>query len=126
MKPEKRAVADIIVDMQAHFSLLLSACFLWGILDPTHEQGQGHRHHHHHDGNTVTKMLARLGLGPEGAAAGDAMDGGGGSGGDGGDASSEAVESSFEQLPRCWGYEKDCVKDDRLFVPVCDGPASPW
>ncbi|KAL5484492.1 hypothetical protein EMCRGX_G021003 [Ephydatia muelleri] len=26
----------------------------------------------------------------------------------------------------CWGYERNCAKDQRLFVPHCDEPPSPW
>ena len=26
----------------------------------------------------------------------------------------------------CWGYEKDCSEDKRLFVPRCDEPPKPW
>ena len=26
----------------------------------------------------------------------------------------------------CWGYEKRCSKEKRLFVPQCEGPAKPW
>ncbi len=25
----------------------------------------------------------------------------------------------------CWGYEKKCSKERRLFVPHCEGPAKP-
>ena len=74
-----------------------------------------------HDGGTVTAMLARLGLGPG--------------------AASEGCEDGEEDVPclrgvgpeveevakdLCWGYEKDCSKDKRLFVPTCSGSATPW
>ena len=26
----------------------------------------------------------------------------------------------------CWGYEKRCKKENRLFVPRCEGPHRPW
>ena len=26
----------------------------------------------------------------------------------------------------CWGYEKDCKKENRLSVPQCQGPSRPW
>lgn len=26
----------------------------------------------------------------------------------------------------CWGYEKGCTEENRLFVPHCDEPANPW
>lgn len=26
----------------------------------------------------------------------------------------------------CWGYEKDCSEETRLFIPQCDEPPKPW
>ena len=26
----------------------------------------------------------------------------------------------------CWGYEKGCTEELRLFVPHCDDPPKPW
>ena len=26
----------------------------------------------------------------------------------------------------CWGYERDCTKEKRLFVPLCHEPPRPW
>ena len=26
----------------------------------------------------------------------------------------------------CWGYEKGCSEETRLFVPHCDEPPEPW
>ena len=26
----------------------------------------------------------------------------------------------------CWGYEKDCRKENRLFLPQCQSPPKPW
>ena len=26
----------------------------------------------------------------------------------------------------CWGYERGCTEERRLFVPTCDEPANPW
>lgn len=87
----------------------------------------------HHDGRTVTLMLAKMGEGPLGSR----------------QSTSEAVDDAeidcehqescngrktvnltaegadfVENL--CWGYEKDCMKKDRLFVPHCNEPPKPW
>lgn len=87
---------------------MLAACFAWGIL--------GSRSQEHHDGSTVTEMLARLGLGP------------GASGCGGGGEECSMAERSSEELSNemCWGYEKDCSKENRLFVPECGGSPRPW
>jgi protein O-GlcNAc transferase len=34
--------------------------------------------------------------------------------------------SNISDFTICWGYEKGCTKEDRLFLPYCDGPPSPW
>ncbi len=34
--------------------------------------------------------------------------------------------SHYVQAELCWGYEKDCTNERRLFVPHCEGPAQPW
>lgn len=93
------------------FASLLAACFALEIL------GSPPRAQVHHDGSTVTEMLARLGLGP----------GASGSGCGAGEECSMAQRSS-EELPNetCWGYEKDCSKENRLFVPKCGGSPRPW
>lgn len=31
-----------------------------------------------------------------------------------------------EENGLCWGYEKGCTEEKRLFVPYCDEPANPW
>ena len=40
----------------------------------------------------------------------------------------EAVENEEEEKEAslCWGYEKDCTEETRLFVPRCEEPAKPW
>lgn len=88
----------------------------------------------HHDGRTVTLMLAKLEEGPLGGGRNRqsvAMDGA--------EIDCEQQEScsnrrtvnltlgatdSVENL--CWGYEKDCKKKNRLFVPQCHEPPQPW
>ena len=30
------------------------------------------------------------------------------------------------QIDLCWGYEKGCTEERRLFTPQCDEPAKPW
>lgn len=72
-----------------------------------------------YDGRDVTKMLARLGLGPGAlkCAGEDAT------------TSEDCSRLSLEDdLPEdmCWGYEKECTKERRLFVPQCGGSPSPW
>lgn len=37
----------------------------------------------------------------------------------------EAAWEVGEKTP-CWGYEKGCTEEKRLFVPHCDEPAKPW
>lgn len=27
---------------------------------------------------------------------------------------------------KCWGYEKDCQDEDRLFLPQCPGDSNGW
>ena len=81
---------------------------------------------HHHDGRTVTLMLAKLGEGPLGKrnesynakincghqdSCGDHLF-----------IADEA--DSIKNL--CWGYEKDCRKENRLFLPQCQSPPKPW
>lgn len=72
----------------------------------------------HHDGSTVTKMLARLGLGP-GVNSGALCEG---------DAACLQEEEEGGSIPTdmCWGYEKGCSREKRLFVPKCEGAAKPW
>ena len=53
-----------------------------------------------HDGSTVDKMLSRF------------------------NCKDQDCSSEVDQL--CWGYEKKCSKQRRLFVPRCEGPAKPW
>ncbi|CAI8028714.1 EGF domain-specific O-linked N-acetylglucosamine transferase [Geodia barretti] len=67
-----------------------------------------------HDGSTVDEMLARLGEGP--ALFTDAG------------ATSTCEDSTCEEREGglCWGYERDCTEDNRLFVPRCDGSPKPW
>ena len=36
----------------------------------------------------------------------------------------EATDPVAENL--CWGYEKECTKKNRLFVPHCHEPPQPW
>ena len=36
----------------------------------------------------------------------------------------EATGSIARSL--CWGYEKDCDKKNRLFIPHCHEPYKPW
>lgn len=35
-------------------------------------------------------------------------------------------EESRGEKDLCWGYEKGCTEETRLFVPRCDEPANPW
>ena len=82
----------------------------------------------HHDGRTVTLMLARFGEGPLGKT-------------NKFDVGEEDCEEGLCKQHRtknktnsshvyvedlCWGYEKDCKKENRLFVPQCQGPPEPW
>ena len=76
-----------------------------------------------HDGQTVALMLAKLGEGPLGrserceressCAKNRRNSNGTSSGGD--------IVADL-----CWGYEKNCKKENRLFVPHCNGPPRPW
>lgn len=38
----------------------------------------------------------------------------------------ELEEEELEEEELCWGYEKGCTIEKRLFVPRCDEPALPW
>lgn len=38
----------------------------------------------------------------------------------------EEEEEELEEEELCWGYEKGCTIEKRLFVPRCDEPALPW
>lgn len=79
-------------------------------------------------------MLARLGLGPAPfdrltASAGGAKDCEDGA--EGCDGARERLVQGgggVEEIPEdmCWGYEKNCSKEKRLFVPKCEGAAQPW
>ena len=40
--------------------------------------------------------------------------------------SSSLQERAEEEEELCWGYEKGCTSEKRLFVPRCDEPAMPW
>lgn len=77
----------------------------------------------HHDGKTVSLLLARLGEGPLGHKDNGAVEC------DGGLCANQTVQTAdsdgvVENM--CWGYEKGCKKENRLFVPRCDGPSKPW
>ena len=84
---------------------------------------------HHHDGRTVTLMLAKLGEGPLGRNRDR----------EGAEIDCERQESCSDHRTTnvtseraqsvqdlCWGYEKDCKKEERLFFPECQGPSKPW
>jgi hypothetical protein len=93
-----------------------------------------------HDGRTVTLMLAKLGEGPllrERNRSSVATDGAGidceqqeesCSGRTAVNLTIEARDGSVgaEIESLCWGYEKDCDKSNRLFVPHCNEPHKPW
>ena len=117
--------------LRAFTALLLVAVFSWELLNGSSSQETPSSH----DGSTVTAMLARLGLGPlsltapspshsdaGGCDEGDEAcgDGGGGREGLRGGGGGEVPEDM------CWGYEKNCSKEKRLFVPKCEGAAKPW
>jgi hypothetical protein len=92
----------------------LVACLVWGLLvGSTQNVGD----YPSHSGSTVTRMLARLGLGPEAHLNSDETceEGKG-----------PCVRGESELLPECWGYESGCGKEKRLFVPQCAGPPKPW
>ena len=83
-----------------------------------------------HDGRTVDLMLARLGEGPLGRTLKESDDGKV-------DCEAEdcvdirrtinrSMESEDSVKDLCWGYEKGCKKENRLFVPQCEGPSRPW
>ena len=38
----------------------------------------------------------------------------------------ENEEEEEKEASLCWGYEKDCTEETRLFVPRCEEPAKPW
>ncbi len=112
-----------LVMEKAFIVLLLAACLSWGLLSGSILEETPPSH----DGSTVTVMLARLGLGP-----GALMNT---SGSDDGacDEDAEACDAGREGLGEgetpedmCWGYEKDCSKEKRLFVPKCGGDSRPW
>lgn len=103
--------------MQVDCTLLWAACLAWGLLGNSSSQN---RQQAAHDGSTVTEMLARMGLGPgaDSTSAGACEEAGACLGGQGED----------KPLPKdiCWGYESGCTKEDRLFIPKCEGAAAPW
>jgi len=74
-----------------------------------------------HDASTVTAMLARIGLGPLAHCYSNNNSRG-----------EEPLEGQCLQLgleknmPKCWGYERNCSKEESLFVPQCEPPAQPW
>lgn len=84
----------------------------------------------HHDGRTVDLMLARMGEGPLERALKQSV---------GGEAACEKGElvddcsslnkstSGYDDVTDlCWGYEKSCKRENRLFVPQCKGLSKPW
>ncbi len=104
--------------MRVYTSLFMAWCLLsWRLQLGSSGEEQTHQKH---DGSTVTKMLARLGLGPQAdmaaACEGDQLP------------ACTLVEEPWQLLPKekCWGYEKGCSKENRLFVPQCEGPPAPW
>ena len=106
--------------------LLLAVCFTWAVQDSSNHEHQ--EHSSHDNGTTVTLMLAKIGLGPAVplsplSAESAVCDG------ESGECLVQKVlhvEDLKEVDDRCWGYEKGCGKEKRLFVPQCEGPASPW
>lgn len=105
------------------YSVIFSSLFTW-ILSFSRSQ---------HDGRTVTLMLAKLGEGPLLNRSFVTMDG----------AEIDCEQQEEESCSRrtinlnleatgsvaetlCWGYEKDCDKKNRLFIPHCHEPYKPW
>ena len=105
--------------MEVNCRLLLAVFLAWGLLCGSTQPLGGQNH----DGSTVTRMLARLGLGPgahqqggsESQACEEQEDG-------------RCLAEQGDLLPAdlCWGYESGCGKKKRLFVPHCEGPPKPW
>lgn len=106
--------------MQLLASLLLAA---WGLLGSSSQaQDQGPPVNPPptvvHDGSTVTMMLARQGLGPAASSSHTGRIG----------VCEGRDHAACSEVPKdmCWGYEKGCSNTNRLFVPKCEGPSSPW
>lgn len=102
------------------YYLLLACCIACILLESSHTgktfaESKAEALAAPHGGSTVTAMLAKLGLGPLAYC---------GSGEKNDYLCSELALK--DHLPVCWGYEKDCAKEEALFVPQCEPPAKPW
>ncbi len=115
-------------------SLVVSVLFAWICIQGTaakmeakspQEMKLQQQQQQQHDGVSVTRMLAKMGLGPAGSKLSWKLKPCG---------LSRPCLTPFSEgqtegaggFPSCWGYEKGCTEDIRLFVPQCEGSASPW
>ena len=85
----------------------------------------------HHDGRTVTQMLAEIGEGPGlqsnwSVTSKECENGTEGCDDDGLRSIRVLIMPDEGTKELCWGYEKKCNKEKRLFVPHCDEPSRPW
>ena len=111
------------------YGIILSSMLAW-ILGTSGSQQD------HHDGQTVSLMLAKFGEGPLALERRRQQVYDAGIDCEHQDSCSDnstlnltvedagSIENSVGNL--CWGYERNCTKANRLFIPQCHGPPQPW